>query len=281
MGNTASPPMDSTLLKGNVTVESIEFRKYWQEDEEKYQLSSLSLQTSSDITRDFYYHDLKGLNDYPPLFDTRSIITKCNFIRSNGESHIFRGIWEGEVKPNDTIKYSSSSIPNEIQIYVKSATELETIETYINDESKCKELNDIKSYFISKTQFANINGKLQLEVTKDSYYRSKKSDTEWAIYTLDIPYSLILNALGNASKTYKPKIKIVDKTPKDIDNKNTKAVTYKQNDDEKRDEGVMDMKGVMVTLSSLVTAVSEIQNDMKIMKYDIDQLKLSVANMKK
>ena len=54
-------------------METIEFRKYWT-DEEKYQILSLEFKTSSDIARDFYYHNNNLLSDeqHPPLFKKSS-----------------------------------------------------------------------------------------------------------------------------------------------------------------------------------------------------------------
>eukprot|EP01083_Nonionella_stella_P092686 259527_1 len=202
MGNAAPPPMEADQLKGHLTLETIEFRKLWS-GEGRYQMSKLVFKTSDDVSKNFYYHDLLGILHKPPLLTNQSIITSCNFTRKNGESHIFRGIWEGELKPGDTVRFTKG-LTKEVTVHVKDKKDLGS---YIKDETKCKELMNIKDSFLDGHRFTDSgDGELHLEVTLNKYSRSKGGTTQWAVYKLIIPQQVVRAAIRDAVVCAKPKI---------------------------------------------------------------------------
>lgn len=198
MGSTTSfsAPVRSSLLGGKLTIQSIEFRKCWSE-EEKYQLSSLKFIISGDdLPTNLYYHDLKGMNEIPPLFRDESMINHCCITRNNGtEYRWYSLLWGGEVKRYDTVKYVYDLNFDEIQ--------------------KPKDIKDMESTFLCKDQFINdnIDGMVALEVTMDEYVIQKDLKTKWGIYQLIVPHEIILKALENAEIAPKPMIKTTVQCP--------------------------------------------------------------------
>lgn len=202
MGN-APPPQDSGLTEEDIKCSRIEFYKIWG-DEEKYQLSRLEFVVSNFIPRDWFYHDLKGVSLKPPLFETRSIIGSCNFTRQHGERHEFHGIWEGEMKPNDTISCSTLDLKHSITIWIRDKSKLGE---YIKDPDKSTEFVRYRNEYKDKTEWLlHEFGELEFEITKNEYCSSKKSDTIWSKYKVKIPQSLIKSALETASIASKPQI---------------------------------------------------------------------------
>lgn len=252
MGNSAAPPpLDSSELEGEVECTSIKFRKIWT-GAENYQLAELELKTSSDISRDWFYHDLLGISFKAPIFATSSIIGSCNFTRDKtGENHTFYGIWEGEMKPNDTISYKTYH-KKKITIRVKNKEELGQ---YIKDPTRSSDFVEYKNKFKYKSDWTSEEfGELKLEVTKNKYYRSKKAETIWSIYKIKIPKSLIIQELENAVAVTKPEIieqfievkpKETDKGQTDSKQKEIKAITLgtdKGNDDDNNNNDGEDVK---------------------------------------
>eukprot|EP01084_Bolivina_argentea_P018315 34087_1 len=224
-----SEPQISPLLEQDITCSCIEFRKLWT-DEEKYQLSHLKLVTSNDICRDWFYHDLKGISLKAPLFANDSIIGSCNFTREHGENHTFHGVWEGEMKPNDTVSCSTST-KHSITIQIRDKSQLGQ---YIKDPNKSSEFKEYKNKFRHKNEFVSDDfGELELEITKNEYYRMKHSDTIWAKHKIKIPKSMIVCALKTASIATKPEIieEYVEPKPKQLQEEKSleSAPKYEEN----------------------------------------------------
>ena len=301
MGNHASrvPTIPVSDNPGTITFKDCKFEQCWADASTNnpikcYRLISLSFCLPKNLVGSHYYHEFYfdtnfqenknwvykryNLHGYKVL--QGDFISNCKVTRENGRnSHSWRGMWAGDMKPNDTIEYLQSKTPNVVTINVdelesKDNNKIESLkkqrkqkmfdsfkpidafippnmESIENDNTDNSSKMEQKEGHVVDTQDKNDSdtGDLCidfiLEFTKNEYKRYRDANTKWGRMFVSIPLSAIKNGIKNAIIAIEPKMEI--KIREKRQNRNIKNMNSIKNISDKSNDNGSGVKNVGAT----------------------------------